>query len=143
MASFNLRRDKDVLDLNMSDLELTQVTSSLRRFKNLTRVWLHSNCLRELSFIQNSYALSELYLQFNLIKSIGGCLRNLTNLKVLLLHGNEIFDLKTTVKELGHLRDLRNLSKDFFITINNFKVLIRVGTNIHQHVLVYSVCALI
>ena len=114
MALFNLRRDKDVLDLNMSDLELTQVTSSLRRFKNLTRVWLHSNRLRELSFIQNSYALSELYLQFNLIKSIGGCLRNLTNLKVLLLHGNEIFDLKTTVKELGHLRDLRNLSKDYF-----------------------------
>lgn len=107
---YNLKRDKDVVEINLSKSNLTELRS-LEQFKNLTRLWLGSNSLRQLSFIQNSFALSELYLQSNLLKSIDGCFQNLTNIKVLLLHANEIHDLMITAKELSYLRNLRNLSK--------------------------------
>jgi Leucine-rich repeat (LRR) protein len=104
-----LRREQDVDEIYLPFEDLTEI-NSLERFKNLTRLWLHSNKLRSLPFLGQSFALSELYLQNNRLKSIEFTVRHLTNLRVLFLHSNELIDVDTSAHELAYLRNLRNLS---------------------------------
>jgi len=108
---------------------------SLVRFKNLARLWLQSNKvnhlfkkkigkliifsfnlfvfekIRQLPFIQNCDSLSEIYLQNNLIQTIEYCFRGLTNISVLYLNMNQLFDLKSVANELSYLKYLKILSK--------------------------------
>ena len=99
----------------------------------MTRIWLHGNKvqidyftiyftiykilsifafkLQKLPFILNCETLSEIYLQHNLIQSIDNCFRNLVNIEVLFLNGNQLTDLKNVGHELSYLKYLKNLSK--------------------------------
>ncbi|RNA09513.1 Leucine-rich repeat-containing 72 [Brachionus plicatilis] len=105
----NIYRDKDVHELYLPFLELKELRS-LVRFKNLKILWLQSNQLKTLPFIQNCFTLTEIYLQNNLIQSVENMFRNLYNLNVLFLQTNQITDLNLTVKELSYLKHLRNLN---------------------------------
>lgn len=103
------RRDVDVLELNLANKGITEL-KSLVRFKNLTRLWLQSNKIRHLPFIQNCDSLSEIYLQNNLIQSIEYCFRNLTNINTLYLNMNQLADLKSVANELSYLKYLKILN---------------------------------
>ena len=80
------------------------------RYKNLKRLWLQGNKLKRLPFIFNCHSLSEMYLQNNLLKSVEGFFRDLTNLRVLFLHENQLSDLAKVADELSFLKYLKNLS---------------------------------
>ncbi|CAF0963981.1 unnamed protein product [Brachionus calyciflorus] len=105
----NIYRDKDVEELYLPFQGLKDL-KSLSRFKNLKILWLQSNKLKALPFIQNCYTITELYLQDNLIQSIENTFRNLYNLNVIFLQANQITDLNTTVDELSYLKHLKNLN---------------------------------
>lgn len=67
--------------------------------------------IKKLAFFQSNEALSEIYLQNNLIQDIRGCFRNLKNIRVLFLNGNQLYNLDHATNELSYLQYLENLSK--------------------------------
>ena len=60
--------------------------------------------------MRNNEALSEIYLENNLIQDIKTCFRNLTNVKILFLNGNQLSDLKSVCEELNYLKAIEKLS---------------------------------
>ncbi len=127
-----ITKDKDVAELYLPFQNLVQLRP-LNCFKNLNIVWLHSNKVKiprfinkfnvgfsylfvvekiqKLDFLKDCLSISEIYLQNNFIQSIDFCLRELLNLKVLCLQGNQLVNLENVANELSYLKDLRNLSK--------------------------------
>ncbi|XP_037692760.1 leucine-rich repeat-containing protein 72 isoform X2 [Choloepus didactylus] len=69
------KRDADVLELFLSQKELTEVID-LSRFKNLKYLWLHHNKLHGIKFLIRNYCLTELYLNNNGIFDIEGLYQN-------------------------------------------------------------------
>ncbi|XP_062034520.1 leucine-rich repeat-containing protein 72 [Lepus europaeus] len=102
------KRDSDVLELFLSQKELTEVID-LSRFKNLKYLWLHHNKLHGIAFLTRNYCLTELYLNNNAIFELEG-LHYLPSLHILLLHHNELTNLDATVKELKGMLNLKTLS---------------------------------
>ncbi|XP_069915682.1 leucine-rich repeat-containing protein 72 isoform X2 [Oryctolagus cuniculus] len=102
------KRDSDVLELFLSQKELTEVID-LSRFKNLKYLWLHHNKLQGIAFLTRNYCLTELYLNNNAIFELEG-LHYLPSLHILLLHHNELTNLDATVKELKGMLNLKTLS---------------------------------
>ncbi|XP_006832353.1 PREDICTED: leucine-rich repeat-containing protein 72 [Chrysochloris asiatica] len=102
------KRDADVLELFLSQKELTDVTD-LSRFKNLKYLWLHHNKLHEIAFLTRNYCLTELYLNNNAIFEIAG-LHNLCSLHILMLQHNELTNIDATVKELKGMLNLKTLN---------------------------------
>ena len=124
----NVQREMDVVEIYLANRDLRDLRP-LRRFRNLSRLWLQSNKvspsldplslslplnasfqLQKLPFLLNCDCLTELYLQHNLIQSIEHCFRGLTNIEVLFLNANQLTDLKATAHELSFLKFLRNLN---------------------------------
>ena len=60
--------------------------------------------------MRHNEALSEVYLENNLIQDIKNCFRNLTNVKTLFLNGNQLSDLKGVCEELNYLKAIEKLS---------------------------------
>ena len=67
--------------------------------------------LRKIDCLHDNFRLTELYLQHNLIVSITGCLRHLTELQVLMLQGNQLKHLTEVIQEFVRMHRLRVLSK--------------------------------
>ncbi|XP_037692761.1 leucine-rich repeat-containing protein 72 isoform X3 [Choloepus didactylus] len=102
------KRDADVLELFLSQKELTEVID-LSRFKNLKYLWLHHNKLHGIKFLIRNYCLTELYLNNNGIFDIEG-LHYLPSLHILMLHHNELTNIDAAMKELKGMLNLKNLS---------------------------------
>jgi len=105
-----------VVELYLGGCKLKDV-KSLARFTNLQRLWLNSNILRTLimkqksfSCIRSNYRITELHLQNNELISITGTISHLQNLQVLMLHYNQLSDLKGSVKELSNIFTLKRLN---------------------------------
>ncbi|XP_037692759.1 leucine-rich repeat-containing protein 72 isoform X1 [Choloepus didactylus] len=101
------KRDADVLELFLSQKELTEVID-LSRFKNLKYLWLHHNKLHGIKFLIRNYCLTELYLNNNGIFDIEG-LHYLPSLHILMLHHNELTNIDAAMKELKGMLNLKNL----------------------------------
>ncbi|XP_004468015.2 leucine-rich repeat-containing protein 72 [Dasypus novemcinctus] len=102
------KRDADVLELFLSQKELTEVID-LSRFKKLKYLWLHHNKLHGITFLTRNYCLTELYLNNNGIFDIEG-LHYLPSLHILMLHHNELTNIDATMKELKGMLNLKILS---------------------------------
>jgi len=105
-----------VVELYLGGCKLKDV-KSLARFTNLQRLWLNSNNLRTLkikqksfSCIRSNYRITELHLQKNELISITGTISHLHNLQVLMLHNNQLSDIKGSVKELSSIFTLKRLN---------------------------------
>jgi len=90
---------------------------SLAQYTNLQKLWLNSNQLRTLkminqdySFIRFNYRITELHLQSNELITITGTLSHLHCLQVLMLHNNQLSDLRATVNELTSIDTLKRLN---------------------------------
>lgn len=65
--------------------------------------------------------MTELHLQYNLLKDITGALEHLTQLQVLMLQGNQLTNLEKVVREFRKMLNLQILSKLInFINIELF-----------------------
>jgi len=105
-----------VVELYLGGCKLKDV-KSLARFTNLQRLWLNSNNLRTLkikqkcfSCIRSNYRITELHLQKNELISITGTISHLHNLQVLMLHNNQLNDIKGSVKEISSIFTLKRLN---------------------------------
>jgi len=105
-----------ITELYLGNSKLKTV-KSLARFTNLHKLWANSNFLRTLklpnqdySFIRFNYRITELHLQKNEITSITGTISHLHCLQVLMLHQNQLCDLKAAVKELLSITTLKRLN---------------------------------
>lgn len=111
LAKYGLRRDMDVDEIYLASSGLTSAICSLGdRFLNLKLLWLQSNKIKRLPFIQTCKCLTEIYLQSNFIQTIDHCFRKLTTLEVIHLQANQLSDLQATAKELSYLKFLRDLN---------------------------------
>ncbi|XP_072182393.1 leucine-rich repeat-containing protein 72-like isoform X1 [Diadema setosum] len=109
MSQQGIRKDLDVTELYLSNQGLTEV-SDLSQYKLLNRLWLNGNKLRRINCLSINYRLTELYLQDNELVSVCGLLAPLTNLRVLMLHNNQLTKLEETVTELRALQALHTLN---------------------------------
>jgi len=105
-----------VVELYLGGCKLKDV-KSLARFTNLQRLWLNSNNLRTLklkqqnfSCIRSNYRITELHLQKNELISITGTISHLHNLQVLMLHNNQLSDMRGSVKEISSIHTLKRLN---------------------------------
>ncbi|XP_041365328.1 leucine-rich repeat-containing protein 72-like [Gigantopelta aegis] len=102
-------KDKDVEEIYLSNKGLTKMCD-LQRFRFLKYLWLNGNKLRRINCLQGNAQLTELYLQDNALVDITGALHQLTCLKTLLLHNNQLTDLEDIVNELHKMQSLETLN---------------------------------
>ena len=70
-------------------------------------------------FIVFFFRITELHLQKNELISITGTISHLHNLQVLMLHNNQLSDMRGSVKEISSIHTLKRLS-EFLYLINFF-----------------------
>ncbi|XP_046852740.1 leucine-rich repeat-containing protein 72-like [Xenia sp. Carnegie-2017] len=108
--SKTIRQNQNVVVELYFGLRGLQQIDSLGKFKNLQRLWLNQNKLRKVDCLHDNFRLTELYLQHNLLVSITGCLRHLTELQVLMLQGNQLKYLTEVIQEFVRMHRLRVLN---------------------------------
>jgi len=116
LTSGLMKRPSDVVELYLGNSKLEHI-KSLARFKNLQRLWLNSNKLRNLmlkdnsySFLKTNYQIVELHLQNNEINTISGALSQLHCLKILMLQSNQLADLYEVLTELKQIDTLERIN---------------------------------
>jgi len=86
--------------LNLGGLGLEEIPSRITELKQLKKLWLHSNNLKEIRHINQLPSLQELYLYDNQIEEIKG-LENLPALTKIDLSDNQISELPHSILDKG------------------------------------------
>jgi Leucine-rich repeat (LRR) protein len=115
-------RNNTVVSLKMETCGLKRIPFSIRKMKNLKRVYLNNsgltwgnlvnNSIRQIPcFIKKMDSLSEINLNYNQIKLNNADVRRLKNVRVILLADNGLKSLPENIDQLAAVRRL-NLSKN-------------------------------
>ncbi|XP_067951655.1 leucine-rich repeat-containing protein 72-like [Watersipora subatra] len=107
--SRGIKRDHDVTEICLHERKLEGVCD-LKNYLNLQFLWLSNNRLRRIQCLTHNYRVTELHLQYNLLKDISGSLSHLTQLRVLMLQGNQLADLEKVIKEFRKMQSLEILN---------------------------------
>lgn len=115
--------DEDCLRIVNMNYEYSIITSldGIEKYKNLKRLELTGNEIKDLSPLKYLTKLEELRLSDNLIEDIT-VLKDLTNLEILLISGNKIKDI-TPLKKLTNLISLR-LAKNIIESLEGIEDLV-------------------
>ncbi|PAA83582.1 hypothetical protein BOX15_Mlig018317g4 [Macrostomum lignano] len=109
MKSQHVMRLFEVEELYLGKLSLGTIPS-LHCFPNLQAVWLNGNRLLKVDCLKDNLRLGDLYLHNNKLISISGSLGQLTGLKTLLLHNNQLSKVEEVVQELKNMQGLQTLT---------------------------------
>jgi Leucine-rich repeat (LRR) protein len=116
---FSVDKKGNVTGLNLCNINLKPFSTSISKFKNLSKLNLLRTQLHDISFLEGLVYLKELSLSGNQITDISP-LRELINLEELFLTGNQITDISPLVKlirlerlHLGHNK-IKFLPEEFF-----------------------------
>ncbi|XP_063685084.1 leucine-rich repeat-containing protein 72-like [Bolinopsis microptera] len=99
----------DVCELYLANNNFVDIPT-LGEYKALHVLWLNNNKIYKVDFLKTNFQITELYLQQNMIVNIGGALKHLSCLQILMLHANQLTCSHTTVKELKNMLSLHTLN---------------------------------
>ncbi|MCP4580314.1 MAG: hypothetical protein GY839_01755, partial [candidate division Zixibacteria bacterium] len=132
LGEYTLDKNGKVTTLILSGIKITnfnRIISPLKQLKNLTKLFIHSNKLNDISLLKDLTTLSELNLSNNQIEDVSP-LKDLKDLEVLLLSQNRINDIAALkyLKKLNFLWLWDNQIKDIS-PLKNLKKLKEIGLN--------------
>ena len=96
----------DIIELDLSDENLTYIDSNIKYFVNLQILNLFQNQIKEIHDAVSLTKLQELYLSYNRITKIPKEIFHLTQLESLYLYNNKLEEIP---KEIGNLTQLKAL----------------------------------
>jgi len=115
-------KDRSIVRLNLSGLNLKEVPKCVQRLEHLETLYLHSNAIKVVpEWIGKLKSLKNLDIEKNKIKQINSSIGDLTSLETLILAQNELTDFPESIGKLVNLKRLSLHSNEISKLPNSIK----------------------